>query len=155
MFERTQVLDHFRQGPAIFEEALRGLREEDATREPAPGKWSIRQLARHVADTEIVAGMRIRQMLAENRPTLIPFDQDLWAANLGYRTSSVEESLATFRALRADTAKLLDNAPEDAFARIGVHPERGEKTLGEWVALFAKHVESHSNQILAIRKQGS
>ena len=40
----------------------------------------------------------------------------------------------------------------EAFDRVGVHPERGAKTLLEWVTLFGNHVETHARQIRGIRE---
>lgn len=155
MSDLNRMLEQFRQGPAILDAALKDVPESVLDVAPAPGKWTIRQIVRHLADTEIVAGMRLRQMLAEERPTLIPFDQDLWAGNLAYAKADLAGSVRTFRALREDTAKTLDSAAPELFERMGVHPERGDKTLHEWVALFAKHVQKHADQILAIRSRES
>src|SRR4051794_41056135 len=46
---------------------------------PAPGKWSPRQIFCHLADCEVVFAFRLRQTLAEDNPTIQPFDQDEWA----------------------------------------------------------------------------
>ena len=72
---------------------------------PAPGKWTIRQIVRHLADTEIVVGMRLRQIVAEDKPTLVPFDQDAWAAHVGYSQADAFDSLRRFQSLRDDTAR--------------------------------------------------
>jgi hypothetical protein len=147
-----QALDTFRRGPELMQEALRGVTTEESKHIPAPGKWSIGQLARHVADTEIVVGMRLRQIIAEDRPTLIPFDQELWAEHLRYTEADVTRSLAIFSSLRSDLAETLDALPPTAFDRMGVHPERGEKSLLEWVTLFGNHAETHAKQIRGIRE---
>jgi hypothetical protein len=151
MQNHTDVLAKFRRGPATLEDALHGASPDETNYVPAPGRWSIRQIARHLADTEIVVGMRMRQIVAEDKPLLVPFDQDAWAANLGYEQADAFDSLARFRSVREDTARLLESLPAEAFARVGVHPERGTKPLLEWVALFSGHVETHANQIRAIR----
>jgi len=132
-------------------EALHGITAEQAAHVPAPGKWNINQIMRHVADTEIVVGMRMRLIIAEERPTLSPFDQDLWAANLGYEKTNAMASLTVFETLRNDTTALLESLPADAFSRVSFHPERGEKTLLEWVTLFGNHVFSHAEQIKKVR----
>ncbi len=132
-------------------EVLHGVTPEQAAHVPAPGKWTIAQIARHVADTEIVVAMRLRLIIAEERPVLSPFDQDKWAANLGYENAHPLTSLALFEALRNDTTALLESLPPEAFQRTSMHPERGEKTLGEWVVLFGNHVYTHVEQIRKIR----
>ncbi len=47
----------------------------------APGKWSPREIACHLADCELAFSFRLRQSLAEDGHVMQPFDQDRWAAN--------------------------------------------------------------------------
>ncbi|MDE3198516.1 MAG: DinB family protein [Acidobacteriota bacterium] len=151
MSDYKDAVARFRAGSAAFAEVLNGVTPEESAFNPAPGKWNIRQIARHVADTEIVVGMRMRQIAAEDRPTLIPFDQEKWAAHLDYDNDALD-SLTRFQSLRDDTSRLLERLPPEAFDRIGVHTERGARPLVEWVQLFAKHVFTHADQIRAIRE---
>ena len=142
----------FRRGPEILEQALRGVTEGESLFVPAPGKWTIRQIVRHLSETEIVIAMRLRQMIAEERPLMLPFDQDLWADCLHYNDYDPADSAAKFRILREDMAAILDRLSPPAFARVGLHPERGIATLGEWIERFGLHVERHSAQIRTIRE---
>ncbi|HZL56148.1 MAG TPA: DinB family protein [Bryobacteraceae bacterium] len=152
MSNYTEPLEQFRQGSSVLETALRGASPEETSFVSAPGKWTIRQLVRHLADTEIVVGMRMRQIVAEDKPTLIPFDQEKWAARLGYENTDAFDSLGRFQSLRDDTARILEALPAEAFDRVGVHPERGEKSLLEWLRVFGKHVFTHAEQIRGIRE---
>jgi len=146
-----EELHKFRSGPVVLAAALHGITPEQAAHVPEPGKWNINKIVRHVADTEIVVGMRLRQIIAEDKPTLAPFDQDLWAQHLGYDNANALEAKAVFETLRLDTTALLESLPAEAFDRVSIHPERGEKTLREWVGLFGNHVYSHADQIKKIR----
>ncbi len=147
----TEALHKFRAGTVALAQALHGVTPEESARVPAPGKWSINQIVRHVADTEIVVAMRLRLIVAEDKPVLSPFNQDRWAAALGYEDANPFVSLALFEALRVDTTKMLEGLPAEAFERVSVHPERGEKSLLEWVGLFGNHVFTHVEQIKKIR----
>jgi hypothetical protein len=149
--DHAEALNLFRRGPEILDSALRGVLEEESRFVPSPGKWTIRQIARHLTDTEVVAGMRLRQIIAEDRPSLAVFDQDLWADRLAYNDCDPFDSAAKFRVLRDDMSGILESQPASAFDRVGVHPERGVWTLGAWVRQFGKHVELHAGQIQAIR----
>jgi hypothetical protein len=153
--DHAAALRLFRCGPEILDQVLDGVTVEESKFVPAPGKWTIRQIARHLTDTEIVAGMRLRQIIAEERPLMALFDQDLWADHLAYNDCDVFDSAAKFRALRLDMAAVLESLPATAFARVGLHPERGAGTLGEWVERFGIHVEKHGGQIRRIREQWS
>jgi hypothetical protein len=148
-------LDLFRRGPELLDKAIAGVSDEESRFVPARGKWTIRQIARHLTDTEIVAGMRLRQMIAEDRPLMAMFDQDLWAGHLRYNDCDVFDSARKFRILRDDMSDALTPLPAGAFERIGLHPERGAWTLGEWVTHFGIHVEKHVEQIKRAREAWS
>src|SRR3954453_19980867 len=108
MNNRIQALEVFRRGSAVLEGALLGATSEETVFVTGPGKWTIRHLVRHLADTEIVVGMRMRQIIAEDQPTLVPFDHDAWASKLRYEEADPFDSLARFRSLREDTSRVLD-----------------------------------------------
>ena len=146
------ALEVFRRGPATLKAAIADLTPAELDFVPAPGKWTIRQLVRHLADTEIVAGMRLRHIVAEDKPFLVPFDQDKWADNLDYKSADPDEALVMFRVLRDDTARLLASLPPAAFERVGSHPERGDRTLLSFVELFGNHVIKHVEHIRSIRE---
>jgi hypothetical protein len=152
---QKEALDLFRRGPEILDTSLAGLCEEESRFIPAPGKWTIRQIARHLTDTEIVAGMRLRQIIAEERPLMATFDQDLWANLLSYNDCDPFDSARLFRMLRDDTVTFLEAIPCESFGRVGLHPERGAGTLLEWITRFGIHVETHVGQIRFAREAWS
>jgi hypothetical protein len=153
--DHSEGLALFRRGPELLDEAIAGVSAEESTFVPAPGKWTIRQIARHLTDTEIVVGMRLRQMIAEDRPLMAIFDQDLWADRLHYNQCEVFDSARKFRMLRDDVSHFLAPLPAEEFERVGLHPERGAWTLGEWLNHFGIHTEKHVEQIRRIREAWS
>ena len=108
-------------------EATRGLSKSQLARREAPDKWSINHVLRHLADSEIVWGWRMRMALAHDRPPITGYDQDAWADKLGYGDADAEESVREFDVLRAGNLRLLRNATSDDMKRVGVHAERGEE----------------------------
>ena len=46
------------------------------------GKWTIRQVVHHLADSHINAFVRMKLMLTEDNPTLKTYDQELWAETI-------------------------------------------------------------------------
>jgi hypothetical protein len=152
MNESDELLERFRGGPGILAAVIDGVDEDESKFSPAPGKWTIREIAQHLADTEFVAGMRLRQIIAENKPNLVLFDQDAWARELGYNKLDPFESLGRFRVLREINADMIAGLPVEALEREGYHPERGALTARAWVERFASHVEKHARQIENIRE---
>ena len=153
MIDIPETLERFRRGPELLAVVLTGVYGEEIDFTPGPGKWSIRQIVAHLADAELVAAHRLRQVVAENNPTLIAFDQNAWAANLDYARRQPKQSLESFRRVRAENYELLKALPEAAFDRKGLHSERGPLTLQQMLEVFADHAQSHARQMQAIRDE--
>ena len=118
---------------------------------PEPGKWSVRQIICHLADSEIVAAMRLRQIIAEERPIIQAFDEKAWATNLGYNKRKASHVIEIFRLIRTENYELLKDLPEESFARVGIHSERGPLTLLDVLKTFTNHPEKHTVQLRAVR----
>ncbi len=151
MSERAELLERFRRGPEIVAVATTGAAGSELDFKPAPDKWSVRTIVCHLADSEMVAAMRFRQVIAEANPTMQAFDQDAWANHLDYSQRKISQALETFRRVRSDTYELLKDLPEEAYSRKGTHSERGELTLLDLLKHFAEHAEGHVRQIQNVR----
>jgi hypothetical protein len=138
------------QTPAALERFL-ALPAEIVTRPEAPGKWSIREVIQHLADSELVGGVRLRMMLAHDRPTIIGYDQDLWADRLRYHDVDVRDALEQFALLRRRNMRLWQDLSPADLARVGLHNERGEESLGHMRKLYAAHDLLHLRQLERIR----
>src|SRR5580692_10955536 len=101
MSDISELLERYRRGPEVLAMVLTGVFGEEEDFTAAPGKWSIRQIVAHLADAELVGAHRFRQVIAEDGPTLIAFDQDAWTQKLDYAHRKPKQSLETFRRLRA------------------------------------------------------
>jgi hypothetical protein len=115
---------------------------------PAPGKWSPAEIICHLADCEIAFGFRLRQTLAENGPTLEPFDQEKWAATYGGVPAST--ALDAFTALRKWNLRLIGSVMPAAADRPAFHPERGPLTFQTIVETMAGHNLNHLAQLRKI-----
>ena len=120
----------------------------EITSRPAPGKWSAAEIVCHLADCELVFGFRLRQTLAEDAPTIQPFDQDKWAAS--YPGVPASEALEVFSALRKWNLRLIRTALPAAAGRKLTHPERGTMTFQTIVETMAGHDLNHLGQLRKI-----
>jgi DinB superfamily len=114
-------------------------------KEPAPGKWSAAEIVCHLADCEIVFGFRLRQTLAEDGPTIEPFDQDKWAKT--YKGVPANLALETFSAMRKWNLRLIKASLPAAANRKMTHPERGTMTFKTIVETMAGHDLNHLGQL--------
>jgi len=151
MSELANILERFRRGPELVAVATTGAAGSELDFQPGEGKWSVRQIVCHLADYEMIAAVRFRQMLAEDNPALPGANQDAWATQLDYSKRKVSQALETFRRVRIDNYELLKDLPEEAFNRTGNHSKRGVITLRDMLRIFAEHPEKHVGQIQRTR----
>jgi hypothetical protein len=144
-------IEALRAAPARLRDLAGGLSRSELRAAPAPGKWSVHQVLAHLADGEIVLGARMRFVAAMDRPVLVGYDQDAFVAALGYDEVESEELVEAFAQVRALNVALLERLPDAAFARVGLHSERGEESLSTLVHLYAGHDRVHQQQIVATR----
>jgi DinB family protein len=109
-------------------------------------------LLRHLADSEVVWGWRLRLILAQDRPPLTGYDQDAWADRLHYGEADPADSLRVFDTLRPDNLRLVERASPEDLKRVGVHVERGEESVEHLRRLYAGHDLLHLRQIERIRR---
>jgi len=151
MSELADLLERFRRGGELLAVATTGAAGLELDFKPAPDKWCVRQVVCHLADSEAVNVMRLRQVLAEDNPVLQAFNGDAWGDRLDYGRRKISQALETFRKLRTENYDLLKGTPEEAFARTGTHTEEGVKTLHQLVLGSAEHVEQHVKEIQEVR----
>src|SRR5688572_25529115 len=85
-----------RETPAELPRAIDGLSVQQLRKPERPGKWSIVQVVQHLADSEVVWAWRMRLILAQDRPQITGYDQDLWAERLHYDQADLLEALELF-----------------------------------------------------------
>ena len=148
--ELTRLIERYERGHQAVMEALAGASGSDLDVREAPGEWSPRQVAHHLADSETTSVLRFRRVLVEDCPLIVGYDQDLYAARL-YYDRPVEESLLLFRYARETAALILRRLTPAQWARTGMHSETGEFCVTDWLEYYASHAEDHADQIRRAR----
>jgi len=127
------------------EAVARRLGEAGLSRSYGPGKWTGKQILAHLADAEMGVGFRIRQILAEEKHTIQPWDESAWARR--YTDVDVDGALASYRALRRWNLALLRGLSSADLEREAFHPERGPEKLGTVIRVLAGHDLNHLAQL--------
>ncbi len=141
-----------RATPGAVREAVAGVPAPLVSLPERPGKWSMLQVAQHLADAELVGAFRYRMILAHDRPSLQGYDQDRWAERLRYAEADLAGALEQFGALRAANLRLLDRTTPAERARVGVHAERGEESIDHLLRMYAGHDLVHLRQLMRIQR---
>lgn len=132
--------------------AVADMTSEQLRARPIPGKWSVLEVVCHLVDSDQTLCHRMKRAIAEEKPLLIGFDADRFAAGLSYHDADVEEELNLMEAMRREMARVLRSLPESAWSRSAVHSQRGLLTLEQLARLAADHVPHHLAFILEKRK---
>jgi hypothetical protein len=145
-------LEVLAETPGALRQAVAGLTPQQEATPERPGKWSVRQVVQHLADSELVGGFRFRMVIAHDAPDLPGYDQDLWAERLGYQDSDLSTALEEFTVLRQANLRLFRRAAPADLQRVMRHSERGEESLGHLIKLYAGHDLVHLAQVRRIRQ---
>jgi IS30 family transposase len=144
--ERERLVAQYRDGYSAIAEALLRITPEELDARRGPDRWSAREIVHHLADSEMTAAIRLRRLLAEDRPAIQGYDQDEFARRLHY-DRPYEASLELFKSVREATAELLDRLEPAEWLREGTHSEIGRYTVETWLSIYAEHAHRHARQI--------
>ena len=112
-----------------------------------PGKWTPNEVIGHLVDTEFVYGFRMRLILCEDQPEILPMDQGRWVAGQGYNSRTPAELADEFRCLRETNLRLWGRMTPADLERVGRHRERGPESLGTSLIMIAGHDLGHLDEI--------
>ena len=111
------------------------------------------RIFQHLADSELVGGFRLRMIMAQDRPPLAGYDQDLWASRLRYFEVDVRDAVEQFIVLRRANLRIWQHLGPADLTRAGIHGERGEESLAHLRRLYAGHDLLHLRQLDRIRTE--
>lgn len=146
----NELIGQYRDGYRAITEALADITQAELDAREAPGEWSPREVIHHLADSEMASALRLRQLLAQDNPMIIGYDQEAYARIL-YYDRPIEPSLQAFRYARESTAQILERMTEVEWERAGTHSESGRYSVHDWLAIYAVHAHDHADQIRRAR----
>lgn len=84
-----------------------------------PGKWSVREVIGHLADTERVFSYRALRIARDDATPLASFDENAYAATAGHDSRTLADLTAEWSAVRAASMALFESLNDVALARRG------------------------------------
>jgi uncharacterized damage-inducible protein DinB len=139
----AQFIDDYLAGPNILRKAVSGMTREHLLARPVSGKWSTLEVVCHLADFDPIMASRMKCVIAEDNPTLVGASENKFAAALAYHDRDLDEELAIIDKTRSQLARILRKLPESALQRVGVHTERGPRTLEQLLTGATNHIVHH------------
>lgn len=130
------------------------LADRELARTYGPGKWSVKFILHHLADSENILYERICRTIAEPRQTLTVFRESMWAEKLDYATLPLAISRGIYESLRMAHVHYARKFYHSHGDLEFVHSETGVRTLAQEFDKVADHNEHHLAQIrIALRRE--
>lgn len=98
---------------------LRGLSETDALKRYAPGKWSVKEIVGHLADTERIMAYRALRIARADETPLPGFDENAYVPPAKFDARPLADLIADLRTIRAASLALFRGFDADAWRRRG------------------------------------
>jgi hypothetical protein len=163
--ERHEIIGQLREGMDALTSAVAGLPASDATRRPAPDRWTILECVEHVA---LVESFLLQLIADQSRSVESPgpgretsylrhstnrkrrFNAPAAAVPTG-RFARLEDALEAFHRNRNATIRYIEQVQDDLRGRNTLHPVAGDISCRECLALLIGHPLRHIEQIREIQ----
>ena len=167
--ERAAAVTYLEDTRQAFLRAIAGVNEAQWTFKAGADRWSIAEVAEHIAlSEETILGMIQTKMLAAPPPAGPGITDEKLIAGITDRSQKAtapemlkpankwlnKEALAKdFNAARDKTIAWLKSTKEDLRAHAAPHPAFGPLDVHQWVLLIAGHSARHTAQIEEVKTQ--
>ena len=101
-------------------EKLRSIPEGDAGYRYAEGKWSVKELVGHMADTERLFAYRLLHIVRGDQAPLAGMDEKAWSAMAPHGRRHMKDVVAEMIVVRLSTVALVGSIEAEAMGRTGV-----------------------------------
>ena len=143
------ALEHLRSQIGETLELLRSVSEEKSNYRYAPGKWSVKEVVGHLADSERVFAYRALRFARSDQTPLSGFDENDYTTNSNFADRPLGGVAEEFRAVRTATIALFEGMSGEAVARQGTANDT-RVSVRALLWIIAGH-ERHHRKILQER----
>jgi hypothetical protein len=149
MYDSTNdLLDALRAIPDTLTGLLTGVTQEQARQARGGGEnWSVIEILCHLRDAEEYGLQRVTRMRDQEKPEILPWDQEKLAVERSYAFQEQYAVLAEFKSLRRQRIKVLESLPPEGWERSGYHREIGVITIFSHTLHMVSHDAIHCAQI--------
>jgi hypothetical protein len=133
--------------PTVFTHLMGYATKPMWDKRPDPVRYTLREVAAHVADWEGVWFERLEKMRIQEKPTIQGYDPDDFLKRNNYAQIEVGTSLKRFQEGRAKLLKTFEGLELMQWDRTGNHTERGLITIHDLAQIILGHDGYHLKQV--------
>jgi uncharacterized damage-inducible protein DinB len=146
MVPEGDILDVLTQQMEETSAYLIDLTEQQACFSYGDGKWTIKEVIGHVADTERIMAYRLLSFARGETAELPGYDDNNYVKNAQFNEQSVQQLLQNLIMVRQSTIHLIKSLPSEACLRRG-KANGSEVTVRALMYIIAGHELHHRNMI--------
>lgn len=114
-----RLLDHLKENHEATRRFLLAIPHERLLYRYAEGKWTIKEILVHIADTERVFAYRGLRFARGDATALPGFEQDDYVTHSGANVRDLDDIIDELRSVREASISLFAGLPPEAFMRTG------------------------------------
>ncbi len=122
--------------------------EDEASKKPAPDKWSKKEILGHLIDSAANNHQRFVRMQMENSLKLPGYEQEQWVSIQHYNTVSWNELIRLWEAYNLHLLHILWNIKPAKLPNTATIGNHNEMTLEFIIEDYVGHLKHHLNQII-------
>ncbi|ASA23086.1 DinB family protein [Paenibacillus donghaensis] len=126
----------FQQQTELLLDTFGGYSEEQGDYRYAPGKWSIKQLIGHMADTCQIMSYRLLVIARGDQTPLPGFDENVYVDATHFERFPLSQLIERYRLVREAAAALMSALQEEEWTRIGTVNDRPLSARGQACVLI-------------------
>ncbi|WP_420581025.1 DinB family protein [Reichenbachiella sp.] len=143
------VLERIKSQKDEFIQFIKAIPDDRYNYAYAEGKWTVKQLLRHIIDAERMFGYRAMSIARGEKAKLPGFDDHLYVEMADDSKNSIEEMLKEFEVLREGHIQMILNFTSQATERIG-NANGTDVSVRAIIYIIVGHV-AHHKQIITER----
>lgn len=138
---RISIIENFYN---ILVAEVANLTHEQLNTTYRPDGWTIRQVVHHCADSHMNGLIRLKLALCEDKPTIKPYPEQLFAELADSKVEPIESSLQIIKGVHTRLTSLLNSMTEDDFNKSYLHPQYQKQFfMFDFLGLYAWHCQHH------------
>jgi hypothetical protein len=146
--ERRELIEKYRAAYDVFAARVSSLSAAELDRNDPEGGWTPREVVHHMADSEMIAAIRLRSLIAGEQLEIKGHSEEEYARRLHYAGRPIAGPLALLKATRAASLELLETLTEAEWQISQTNEQTGRTMTPEfWLQVYANHPHNHLAQI--------
>ena len=127
---------------------LSAISDDEAALQPAPGRWSKKEVLGHLIDSASNNHQRFVRTMLSPRIEFPAYEQESWVSAQAYRHEPWSHLVELWHSLNRHLLHIMRTVPEAALSHECVMGGKSPMTLAAFIEGYLEHLTHHLDQLL-------